>query len=65
MQLRKCFACKMCGGHHWDFMIAIECCQDLSEEQIKERRDRETSYGICVHCNTWINKTQFTGKVKA
>jgi len=55
MEVRKCYACKKCGGHHWHFLNAIECCQDLSEEIIKERRAKETANYLCVHCNKLIN----------
>lgn len=55
MEARKCYVCKKCGGHHWHFLNAIECCQDLSEEIIKERRDKETANYLCVHCNKRIN----------
>lgn len=65
MQPRKCYVCKKCGGHHWDFLNAIECCQDLSEEQIKERRNKETLNYLCAHCNKRINPTtSFHGKTR-
>ncbi len=55
MEARKCYVCKKCGGHHWHFMNAIECCHNYSEEQIRERRNKETKNYLCVHCNKRIN----------
>ena len=62
MEEKKCFVCKKCGSHHWHFLNAIECCEDLSEEIIKKRRDKETECGYCRHCGKEINSQKETNE---
>jgi len=40
------YECKKCGfKKHWHFLNAIECCQDLSEEEIQKKIDRQSQLG--------------------
>lgn len=47
----KCCICKKCGTHHWYFINAIECCQDLYEDKINQKISENKSWKFCRHCN--------------
>lgn len=60
MEDKKCYICKKCGGHHWCFPNAIECCQDLSSDKIKQKISEEKQWGFCRHCGKKINSPEET-----
>lgn len=44
----KCYICKKCEGHHWHYLNAVECCQDLSKERIIEKLNNNPK--VCGYC---------------
>ena len=45
----KCYICKKCKSHNWHHLNAIECCQDLSDEDIKKKKTYWEGK-FCEHC---------------
>ena len=44
-----CYICKKCKSHNWNYLNAIECCQDLSDEEI-EKKKIYWKGKFCEHC---------------
>ena len=45
----NCYICKKCKNHNWCHLNAIECCQDLSDEEI-EKKKIYWEGKFCEHC---------------